>query len=262
MDIGGSNLEQLSKEMIQYCSPALLDKHHKADIFMSSPPLQKPLQNVGEFILQTHETPEDLRTFDHQTLDAKTVISNDFSQNSGDKSIKFGKVKPAPRKSAYSMPGKGVKNNTNIFSIPEVASPVVQPPVINADKSDDSNKAQISLGKVAAKKYEGYTHVNDVYDPSFSFERFKSLIFSRPIKHKEGFQKFLLEIKADIEMIKLISMKEPCPPKVPLLKLDKSSLRSYSAKRILFLDLDETLIHTDFKDGENKPVSSKLPSPL
>lgn len=224
MNVESTDLHKLSKDMIRIQSPEVKSSYSKADIFMSSPPLQKPFMNVGEFILNTHEMLEDLRTFDHQTLDAKTVISNDFSQHSGDKSIKIGKIKAPPRKSGYSMPGKGIKKDINIFSIPEVDMSDIQASSIKNKQIVDKAKPEVSMSKIAAKDNDAYTQINDVYHPDFNFERFKSFIYSRPIKNKAEFQKFLLEIKADVEMIKLISMKEPCPPKVPLLKLDKSTL--------------------------------------
>ena len=225
MNIQSTDLQQLSKDMITIQSTEVITRTSKADIFMSSPPLQKYLINVGEFILSTNEMREELRTFDHQTLDSKTVISNEFSEQSGDKSVKIGKLKPIPRKSGYSMPGKGVTKDTNIFSIPEVDMLDIQTSSISKKQIAEKAKPEASRGKIAAKENDTYSQINDVYHPDFNFDRFKSFIFSRPIQNKAEFQKFLLEIKADVEMIKLISMKEPCPPKVPLLKLDKSNLR-------------------------------------
>lgn len=118
MNVQSTDLHQFSKDMISIQSPQIKSSNSNAEIFMSNTPLQNTLLSVGEFILNTHEMTEDLRTFDHQTLDAKTVMKNDFSQQSGDKSIKIGKINPIPRKSAYSMLGKGIKQDINIFSIP------------------------------------------------------------------------------------------------------------------------------------------------
>lgn len=79
------------------------------------------------------------------------------------------------------------------------------------------------LNKKASFQFEIYSHINNVYHPNFEFDRFKNFLFSWPLKNKQLFQKFLGEIKDEVDMIKFITVKEPCPPKVSLVKLDKSS---------------------------------------
>lgn len=62
----------------------------------------------------------------------------------------------------------------------------------------------------------------DVNSPSFDIDRFKLLLFSKNNENSKQHRKFIKEIKLDLDVVKQIPQKEPCPAKVVLVDLDRS----------------------------------------
>ena len=120
------------------------------------------------------------------------------------------------------------------------------------------SEAQTPSAKKKSQDYN-FSATNDVFSPSFPIEKFRFLIFSNSNKNPRELKKFIKEVKSDVDAVKQISCKEPCPQKVALTNVDKSSPCSPD-KRILFLDLDETLIHTTFAGEEQKVSDRHQPS--
>lgn len=237
------NLEHLQNEMIQLSHPLSqeLIPSKKKDIYLSSPPLGKLLKSNDEFILQPADIGDDLRTFDDRTFDARTVISKDLSRYSDDKSLKPTpnvKSKTIARKSNISAPGQKPLTQ-NIFQTQEKeGSPEKKQKENKIDGSEGKKVPEIvdraaPQKKSIAKGNEAYNQINDVYHPQFSFDKYKTFLFSKEIKNKHEFQKFLKEIKTDVSTIKMISLKEACPDKVMLVQLDRSRSILKSKKDIV-----------------------------
>jgi hypothetical protein len=74
------------------------------------------------------------------------------------------------------------------------------------------------------KKSQDYNFsaTNDVFSPSFPIEKFRFLIFSNSSISSKELKKFIKEVKSDVDTVKQISCKEPCPQKVALTNVDKS----------------------------------------
>lgn len=218
------SLEMLSKEMIDLSPnrPGVALPGIKSITVSTPPPMSRHLLSVGEYIVDNQGMVTG--SGDHMTTDAKTVISKDMSQHSGEKNsepktINF-KPKAAPRKSNFSSPESN-NRPTNLF---------VPQPVEKSDASVStpkfSHKDNEYLPRKSASDMNAILNeVNNVYNPAFNLDRFKQFVFSHPIKNKKGFVKFLEEIKTDVDSIKMIAMKEPCPPKVPLRQINKSKAR-------------------------------------
>lgn len=201
----------------------------RPNIHLSSPPVTKTLKSIGELVLMPVEGGEDLFSVDHPGFDAKSVLSKEISQKSSDdRSIKLPKSKAVPRKSTISMPA--YKSNTSPLLESEDSgkrNPAMQDSPGTLTRKEHpvfDKKVEYQVSKKSPAKFQladDYGHINDVYHPRFNFDRFKSFVFSRPIKNKAGFQKFLEEIQVDFGTVNLITKKEDCPPKVTLFKLDR-----------------------------------------
>ena len=220
------SMEMLEKEMISIDKTPVSHKNHTLkNITLSSPPLPtKPLATVGEFILESQGQG------DVHTIDAKTVFSKDLSYNSGENKSEHEsmiiKPKPIPRKSNFSSPESG-KKPISLFNnqlISPVKVPTFEPPSLGKLPEAQAKQGSSSPKKLASKMNAVLNAVNHVHHPSFNFDRFKNFLFSRPIKNKQGFIKFLEEVKNDVDVIKMIAMKEPSPTKVTLRQINKSRI--------------------------------------
>ena len=67
-----------------------------------------------------------------------------------------------------------------------------------------------------------FSATNDVFSPTFPIEKFRFLIFSNSSNNSKELKKFIKEVKSDVDTVKQISCKEPCPQKVALTNVDKS----------------------------------------
>jgi hypothetical protein len=127
----------------------------------------------------------------------------------------------------------------------------------------DRPEAKLDDGRHANSSFP--VHVLDVTLPTFDLSRFQFLLFSQQPPNKKAFKIFLKEIKQDLDIVKSISFKEPMVRKVIFTNVDaRRQLILTPEKRILFLDLDETLIHTSFTGpgGAEKVVALILSSLL
>jgi hypothetical protein len=85
---------------------------------------------------------------------------------------------------------------------------------------------EIQSSSVQKKSQDyNFSATNDVFSPSFPIEKFKFLIFSNSNKNSKELKKFIKEVKSDVDTVKQISCKEPCPQKVALTNVDKSRHR-------------------------------------
>lgn len=180
-------------------------------------------------------------------MEARSVTSKDMSINSHPLSAKLlvnskaVDTKPAvltrrithseitPQYKSGDSPDKPEKKSDTTVALPK--------------PKQEEDKKSITI----AQKSQAYNKVNNVYSPDFKIDRFKAFIFSQDIRKKSDFLKFLQEIKTDVDLVKMIITRQQCPNKVFLVQLQRN-------KKILFLDLDETLVHTNFKEGELKDL--------
>ena len=104
------------------------------------------------------------------------------------------------------------------------------------------NQAERGVGFLAAKGLESLTAkpsvvlpqqgsfafkagmVTDVNSPEFDLSKYKFLIHSRGYFNEKEYRKFIKEIKIDLDVVKRIPQKEPCPPKVVLVDTDRCSI--------------------------------------
>ena len=60
--------------------------------------------------------------------------------------------------------------------------------------------------------------------PEFDLTKYKFLIHSRGYSNEKEYRKFIREIKIDLDVVKQIPQKEPCPLKVVLVDTDRCKL--------------------------------------
>ena len=177
-----------------------------------------------------------------ENIEARSVTSKDLSINTRPLSTKFVNL---PKKDEGKPPTLLQKRITH-SDISAVQKPAGDPEKKHeGGKSRDQSPVKRTL--TIAQKSQAYNKVNNVHASDFNIDRFKAFIFSPKIRKKNEFLKFLQEIKTDVDMVKMFISRLPYPSKVHLVQLDKK-------KKVLFLDLDETLVHTNFKEGELKDL--------
>lgn len=216
------SLQQLSKDMISISSQvSVMSKDPKTS---SQNQRGNNMLPTGRYLIGQEAIPGNNQTPDDKTTSKDS--SNLDADNLSDVENLVIKPKTQARKSNFSSPESN-QNPMSLFQARDTSKlnkPVIQPFSIQSPSKIKPNppaprKSAIQMNAVVSE-------VNNVYHPDFNFERFKGFAFSRPIRNKLFFQKFLEEIKADVDIVLWIDKKEPCPTKVPLRHLDKSKFDS------------------------------------
>jgi len=80
-----------------------------------------------------------------------------------------------------------------------------------------------NLNNSKIRPEEEYDPAYDISLPSFSTEKYNFLLFSKGPFNEKEFKKFLLEIKADVIMVREIEVKQDPPSKVVLVDFNSST---------------------------------------
>lgn len=158
-----------------------------------------------------------VRTEDYnpQETDTKSIISEELKLQSRPKLTTASKraIVEASLESPNDNPLNQSRSGDQVV-IKKNLPPKTPDRKANQERSPASHS--MSMNKMAPE--------NDVCNSSFNLERFKFLIFGSMTGFEKDLKKFLKEIKNDLDIIKGIEHKEPCPSKAGLLDIDRSKL--------------------------------------